>query len=224
MQIFKIVLLTLLMTGLYAKDVKWQKLKPLHKYTASAFHLKDNIVVLEIRSYDTRNKPRVVRSIYKTPLKLLDTKLRKRFRNTLPIMSKKGDIHKDPTSLSEIHNAFTIDRSGGILRMNEIADVTHYLGEIDTPAEAQLVLWLHNKHKGQQYRKTSKGYEMIIKYEKFSDITSDSIGEVCSEIRKVTDKAIINKKGQIISYKQVGISKKSELSCLQVSPPMFEEK
>ena len=230
MQIFKIVLLTLLMTGLHAKGAKWQNLKRIYKYPTSAFHLKDDISVMEIRCYSTYdnykkyNKPTIKMKFYKTPLKLLDSKLVKRFKNAAPNLSKSGNIHRTSKSSVEISNAFIVDNSGSILKMNEIVDVIGFMGEIDTPAEAQLILWLHNKREGVQYRKTSKGYEMIIKYEKFSDITSDSIGEVCSEVRKVTDKAIINKKGQIISYKQVGISKKSELSCLQVSPPMFDEK
>jgi len=223
MQIFKIVLLlVLLLAGVHAKGAKWEKLKLLHKYPPSAFHLKDDIVVLEMRVHDTLNKPSVVLGIYKTPLNLLDAKLRKDFRNTLPNVSPQRDIHKNPAYPNEIYNAFTIDRSGWILRMNEIVDVIHYLGEIDTPAEAQLVLWLHNKHEGVQYRKTSKGYEIIIKYEKSYplDKGSKKRPEYCYYIREVTDRAIIDKKGKIASYKQLGIAKKKYYSpCLHPSPP-----
>ncbi|WP_041672759.1 hypothetical protein [Sulfurovum sp. NBC37-1] len=84
--------------------------------------------------------------------------------------------------------------------MNEIVDVIGYMGEIDTPAEAQLILWLHSKHEGKQYRKTSKGY--------------GKIAEICEEYREVIDKAIVNKKGKIVSYKQVSIAKKGQVSCI----------
>ena len=35
-----------------------------------------------------------------------------------------------------------------------------------TPAEVQLILWLYNKREGTKCLKTSKEYEIIIKYEK----------------------------------------------------------
>ena len=212
----------LLATGLQAKGPKWQELKEGYKYPESAYHLKDDIVVLEIRLFDTLNKPSIVRSIYKAPLNLLDTKLRKKFRNAPPNMSKKGDIHKNPAYPNEIYNAFTMDSSGWILRMNEIVDVIGFMGEIDTPAEAQLILWLHSKREGTKYRKTSKGYEIVIKYEKSYPLDKESKKrpEYCREIREVTDRAIINKKGKIISYKQLGIVQKYYDICLHPSPPM----
>ncbi len=222
MQIFKIVLLTLLVTGLHAKDAKWQKLKALYKYQTSAFHLKDFISVMEIRCYSTYdnykkyNKPTIKMKFYKTPLKLLDSKLVKRFQNSAPNLSKSGNIHRTSKSSVEISNAFIIDNSGSILKMNEIVDVIGFMGEIDTPAEAQLILWLHNKREGTKYRKTSKGYEVIIKYGKSypSDKGDKKIAEICEEYREVTDKAVINSKGEIISYKQVGIAKKGIISCI----------
>ena len=91
-----------------------------------------------------------------------------------------------------------------------------YMGEIDTPAEAQLILWIHSKHGGTKYRKTSKGYEIIIKYYKSypSDAGDKTIAEICEESREVIDKAIVGKKGKIISYKQVSIAKKGNISCM----------
>ena len=230
MQIFKIVLLTLLIAGLHAKDAKWQKFKALYKYQASAFHLKDDISVMEIRCYSTYdnykkyNKPTLKMKFYKTPLKLLDSKLVKRFKNAAPNLSKSGNIHRTSKSSVEISNAFIIDNSGSILKMNEIVDVIGFMGEIDTPAEAQLILWLHNKREGTKYRKTSKGYEVIIKYEKSypSDKGDKKIAEFCEEIREVTDKAIINKRGKIISYKQLGIAKKGQVSCMHPSQTIVD--
>ena len=172
MQIFKIVLLILLITGLYGKDSKWKSLKRIYQYPTNAFHLKDDIAVMEIRRYSTYdnykkyNKPTIEMKFYKTPFKLLDSKLVKRFQNSVPNLSKSGNIHRTSKSSAEISNAFIINNSGNILGMNEIVDVIDFMGEIDTPAEAQLILWLYSKREGAKYRKTSKGYEIIIKYYK----------------------------------------------------------
>ncbi len=222
MEIFKIILFTLLLTGLHAKDAKWKNLKRIYQYPTNAFHLKDDIAVMEIRRYGTYdnykkyNKPTIDMKFYKTPLKLLDSKLVKRFHSTVPNLSKSGNIHRTSKTSSEISNAFIIVNSGDILRMNEIVDVVGFMGEIDTPAEAQLILWLHNKREGIQYRKISKGYEIAIKYEKSypSNKGDGKIAEICEEIREVTDRAIISTKGKIISYKQLGIAKKGRVSCI----------
>ncbi len=225
MQLFKIVLLTLLLISVHAKDSKWQGLKKIYKYPTSAFHLKDDIAVMEIRRYGTNdnytkyNEPTLEMKFYKTPLNLLDSKLVKRFKNSSPNLSKSGNIHRTLETSSEISNAFIIDTSGDILRMNEIVDVIGFMGVVDTPAEAQLILWLHSKREGTKYRKTSKGYEIIIKYEKSypSDKGDGKIAEICEEYREVTDKAIISSKGKIISYKQVNIAKKGSINCIHPS-------
>ena len=145
----------------------------------------------------------------------------KNFNKLTPILSDQTNIRKftfcDPNGCVEhVGNAFMIANDGKLWKMNEIVDVLGFMGEVDTPAEAQLLLWLYSKPEGSKYRKTFKGYEVLIKREKTypSDKGDKSIGEFCEEWRIVTDKAIINKKGKIVSYKQVGISKKSNLSCI----------
>ena len=183
------------------------------------------LAVMEIRRYDTYdnykkyNKPTIEMKYYKTPLNLLEAKLVKRFKNSTPILLKSGNIHRLSNRSAEISNAFIIDSSGEILKMNEIIDVIGFMGEVDTPAEAQLILWLYSKREGTKYRKTSKGYEIIIKYEKSypSSKGDGKIAEICEEIREATDRAIVNKKGKIISYKQVGIAKKGRVSCMHPS-------
>ena len=230
MKIIRIIILISLVTGMYAKDIKWQELKSLYKYPASAFHLKDDVSVMEIRHYGTYsnfkkyNKPTIMMKYYKIPLKLLDPKLVKRFKNTAPNLSKSGNIHRTSKNSVEITNAFIMDNSGKILKMNEIVDVIGFMGEIDTPAEAQLVLWLHSKREGTKYRKISKGYEIIIKYYKSypSDGGDKRIAEICEENREVIDKAIINLKGKIISYKQVSIAKKGSISCIHPSQTIVD--
>lgn len=222
MKIFKIVLLLLLITGLQAKGAKWQNLKKIYKYSTSDFHLKEDVSVMEIRRYGTYdnykkyNTPTIEMKFYKTAHKLLDPKLVKRFKNSAPNLSKSGNIHRTSNTSVEISNAFIIDSSGDILKMNEIVDVIGYMGEIDTPAEAQLILWLHSKREGTKYRKISRGYEIIIKYYKSypSDGGDKKIAEICEESREVRDKAVINSKGKIVSYKQVYIAKKGSISCI----------
>ena len=51
MKAFKIVLLVLLLTGVYAKGAKWHALKSLKEYPASAYTLKEGISYFEIRKY-----------------------------------------------------------------------------------------------------------------------------------------------------------------------------
>lgn len=111
--------------------------------------------------------------------------------------------------------------------MNEIVDVVEYMGEINTPAKAQLILWLHGKREGTKYRKTSRGYEMLIEYEwigpEIHRTGAGGIAEFCNKVGKATDRAIINKKGKIVSYQQIWRSKKSSLSCIHADPPMLGE-
>lgn len=231
MQIVKIVLWIVLVTGVQAKDIKWQELENIYKYSASNFHLKDDVSVMEIRRYDTYDnykkytKPTIEMKYYKTPLKLLDARLVKRFKSATPNLSKNGNIHRTSNTSPEISNAFVINNDGSILKMNEIADVVGYMGEIDTPAEAQLILWLHGKREGTKYHKTSKGYEVMIEYEWVGPAKertgAGGIAEFCYKVGKARDRAIINKKGKIVSYRQMWRSKKSSLSCIHADPPVL---
>ena len=101
MKIFKIVLLILLTTGIQAKSNKWQPLKYIDDYPASAFNLKKGVVYLEIRQYqvnEERNELKkksykTVLSLYRTPLDSFDPKTVKRFRKLTPNLSHQGDIY-----------------------------------------------------------------------------------------------------------------------------------
>ncbi len=168
MQIFKIILLVLLLTGLHAKTTKWKELKSVHLYTASEFNFKSDVKCLEMKTCTSNVKRE--KCTYKTytkisicpePLQHLDSKLIKRYKKLFPKASKKDNIRKDilPNSIT---NGFSIDDKGTIWRLNEVKDVLDILGEIDTPAEAQFVLWLHGKDPAKSYRKVAKGYEVLI--------------------------------------------------------------
>ncbi|BAF72976.1 hypothetical protein [Sulfurovum sp. NBC37-1] len=100
MRIIGLVFLIWAMAELHAKEIQWKSLQNIYKYSASDFHLRDDIVAMEIRCYDTYdnykkyNKPTVEMKFYKTSLNLLDSKLVKRFQKAAPNLSKNGNIHR----------------------------------------------------------------------------------------------------------------------------------
>ncbi len=158
----------LLTTGLHAKGTKWQELKPVHLYSASDFHLKESVKCLELKTCmtDTKGKKCVGKSFSKVivcseSLGYFDSKLIKKFKRLYPKVSKLGNIRKK-TPINSITNGFSIDDKGTIWRLNEVKDIVDILGEIDTPAETQLVLWLHGKDLAKSYRKVSNGYEVLV--------------------------------------------------------------
>ena len=211
--IFKIVLLILLITGLHAKGAKWQKLKSLEAYSASAYTLKEGVEYLEIRSYYSGSEDKgynikkyeTLVSLERTPLKSFSPKMLQKFKALSPNLSKQTNMKKSSFCLmsgciSRISNGFMIDSHGKMWRMNTVNDVIGMLGEIDTPAEAKLVLWLNDKNRGtsdenhkDKYRKTSKEYTVISEY----DNSIDNFGE-CGHF---TYRININQKGKITEKK-----------------------
>jgi hypothetical protein len=88
-----------------------------------------------------------------------------------------------------ICNGFMIDTDEKIWRMNTRTDAVEMLGEIDTPAEVQAVLWLNNKHEANSYRKVSNGYEVRINYNNSS--------------KQCGDRVTITNKGEIVNYRSL---------------------
>ena len=228
----KIVLIFLLITGVYAKSGKWKNIEPFNKHSANAYQLKEDIDVLEIRAYGIRSKYKTYHTsigIYVKPKKELSKKLVKKFSKATLNSSRKGDIRIPPDFKGNISRGFILYKNGKIFRMNEMSDIISCLGEIDTAAEAQLVLWLHSQYSGvkqtakgklsyrpavlnQKYRKTEKGYEIVTKYT-ISHSYSRSKWEWCNDEQNFTDRAIIDKRGKIVGFKQLSKSKiKSECS------------
>ena len=134
---------------------KWHKLKALSDYPPAAFHLKENVAYMEIRWYRTKKSktPYKTIAVYRTPLEKYPQNVTEKFKNLTPRYSNKADI------LPRYGNAFFIDTKGKMFRMDEVKDIVSLLGKIDRPAEAQLVLRLHNSEEGQYYRKIAGGYE-----------------------------------------------------------------
>ncbi len=214
MKLFKLVLLLLLMTGVYANAVTWQYLKPLKKYPSHAYSLKADVHYLEVREYIwqsphnvDKNSYHVVMSAYKTPLKSFKSKKVKKFKSLAPNFTKEANIREMGHCLMSgctfsRSNGFMIDKNGKMWRMNEISDVIKYLGIIDTPAELKLVLWLNNEaHDKDKYRKTSNGYIVISEY----DNSIDNFGECghfvyrlkVSKKGKITEKKLLKKTASI---------------------------
>lgn len=205
MQIFKIVLLALLLTGVHAKGVKWQKLKEIEKYSGSDYNLKEGVEYLEVRQYVWRAPQKVNKnnysvpvSAYKIPLKSFESKIVKKFKNLAPNFTKQANIRNIgycymSGCTSSLCNGFMIDNNGKFWSMNEVGDVINFLGEIDTPAEVKLVLWLNKEAHEDKYSKTSKGYTVISEY----DNSIDNFGE-CGYF---TYRLRINRRGKITEKK-----------------------
>ena len=225
MKLFKAVFLVLLMISVNAQGAKWQKLKSLKEYPASAYTLKEGVEYLEIRNYIKGNKDKrynikkygVTVSMQSTPLKSFSPKMVKKFKALSPNLSKQTNIKASSFCLmsgcvSQISNGFMIDSHGKMWRMNTTEDIIDMLGKIDTPAEAKLVLWLNNKNRStsdedhkDKYRKTSNGYTVISEYEN----SIMNFGE-CGHF---TYRININKKGKITGKKLLK-KKPSKNGCL----------
>ena len=222
-----------------ANEKKWQSFKRLtdfDSYQSSDYHLKEGVAALEIRSYGIRHnytEGHVSVGIYVTPLKQLNEKLVKRFQKAKPDLSRKSDIRNPPDFKKNISRAFVITNKDEVFRMNAVSDVISFLGEIDRPAEAQLVWWMHSRYSGRKdtkqwksayspgwrsgkYRKTSKGYEMMMTYT-ISRSYGRKIYEQCNDAQDFTDKVIVDKKGTIVDFRQVYKSK-VRTECSNVTP------
>jgi len=222
MKIILSILVLFLAIGLQAKEVPWKKLDTdeLGAYKSGDFHLRFDVQCLEIRTYFVDKKNKINRKYWSTPLtwcikpyKAFDPKLMKNFRNAKPNLSRNGDIGK--REAGHISNAFVIDGKNKMWRMNMAEDVIRYLGDIDSLAEARLVLWLYGKQKPYRYRKTPKGYEFLIAYTKSTaGCQKCKVTEVCIEDKDILEKAIVDQKGNIVLFKQLK-SKISKQECIE---------
>ena len=155
MKIFKIVLLFTLIIGLQAKDIKWNTLESLEEYSylpETNFHLKDNVQLLKIVWEENGKRHRM--NIWRKSDRVMNKKKSKQFHKLKPKYSPKVNMRNSG-------NAFFIDQNGKFWQMDMIEDVIMLLGDIDTPAEAQLVLWLYEDRNAIKYSKTSNGYKLL---------------------------------------------------------------
>jgi len=220
--VLTILFLALFANLAYSEDSKWHTLKSLKDYPASSYNLKNGVEYLEIRLYNSTDNKKFSSS-YKVPLHIGKRKLNtyskriiKKFKNSKPNLSRGSSIREDSMCIMSgcgyiLGNGFMIDSKGIIWNMNESPDIVEMLGEIDTPAEIKLIIWLNNKFKKlddekhkDKYRKTSTGYEIISEYENHID----NLGE-CGIFRY---KISIDKNGNILNKKL--LSKLKSKGCL----------
>ncbi len=177
--------------------------------SANDIHPSENVKCLEIRSYEVNQKKQQSNHkwiIHMTwcsePISGIDPVVVKKFRTAKPMSTKGSNIGGE--KFGRFVNGFIIDKNDKVWRMDEVKDVITQLGEIDTPAEARLILWIHGYTNGNHYYKTSKGYEITYTYETTDKECKGCPGTTqCVEKKEVTEKALINKKGEIVSRKKL---------------------
>ena len=172
--------------------------------SANDIHPSENVKCMEIRSYENNpnNKNTYHRWIRHVtwcsePISGIDPVLYKKFSMAKPMRTKESNI--GGSHPGRLINGFLIDKNNKVWRMDEVKDVITQLGEIDTPAEARLVLWIHGYTNGNHYYKTAKGYEITYTYK----TTENSKSPQCVDYKEITEKALVNKKGEIVSRKKL---------------------
>ncbi len=176
-------------TGIIDDNAGWKPLKSLKSYQATDFHLSENIDYLEIRQYTQSSQTKitpdgkykryekpfnpkdyeVTLAVYRKPLSAFSQKIIKAFKAQKPVLDKTANLKKGGRfgmmfSINHLSNVFAIEKNQSFLSGKRTNSVFPLLGKIDTPAEVQMALWLHNKHAGKLYRKIASGYEVIIEY------------------------------------------------------------
>jgi hypothetical protein len=222
----RIILLSVLTALSSLQAGTWKETKDIRKQPASVFHLNENILALEIRAY-TNNKQseRVVLKIYTKPLKSINKKMMKQFRAVKLNKGRKSDILKESYILNDTSRGFVLYKDGKISRVNEISDVVALLGTIDTPAEAQLVWWLHGKYSGKKltkkwtfsapvdkstlYQKSKNGYKLLHKYTIRGFREKERASREYLEIT-FKDMMTVTSKGKLVNFKQVSRTKATE--------------
>jgi len=161
MQILKTILLVSLFLTIESEAGKWQKLKPLSSYGGESYRLNDNVIYMQIRGYGEKksSKANEILTLSKEPKQSYPHSVMEKFKNLKPKYSSRADI----TTMG-YGNAFFIDRDGKMFQMDMRENIISLLGEIDRPAELQLLLRLGHYEEGEYYRKSSKGYEVKISY------------------------------------------------------------
>jgi hypothetical protein len=206
-------------------DDEWQRLKLLKEYEGVDFHLKDGVEYLELRIYTKGQREkeyakeyRVAVSMQQTPLEFFDAKLIKEFKNVKPNLSQETNIKRTGFCLmsgcvSIVGNGVMIDSKKKIWSMNTTEDILEMIGDVDTPAEVKLVLWLDSKLMSDpkeyiyKYRKVSNGYKVQHEF----DNSISNLGECGHFLYEM----FVGKDGKI-SKKKLLEKSESKNGCLAV--------
>jgi hypothetical protein len=142
----------------FATQAGWKPLKKVEEYTGTAYNLKSHVAYMEIRLYKTKKSTRAnkVFALYRKPLSSYAKSMVSKFKN----LEKRYSDKESYLRIRNHGNAFFIDTHGKMFWTDEIKDIKMLLGEIDTPAELSLVLWLGYENGWQTYKKTSHGYKI----------------------------------------------------------------
>ena len=204
LNMYKFFLILLLST---IELLSWDRLYSLEsdKYSFKDFGFR-NIDCLELRSYPVNpSTHKQVTNRCTVPISLcqdVDNGTYRKFKTIKPNLSCKGNIRKKNQILPIVVNAMTIDKDGKMWSMNEVEDVLGFIGEIDTPAKLQLVLWLYGENEGAYYRKRFDKYEVMISYK------SSSISNNKSFLDTFIYKLLIDTQGKLINKQLVKHTKK----------------
>ncbi|SFV62485.1 hypothetical protein MNB_SV-9-904 [hydrothermal vent metagenome] len=196
MSLNKFILISIFIS---TKLFSWDKLYSLdsNKYSFKDFGF-DNINCLELRAYPINPSTRKqITNRWTVPISIckdIQDNVLSRFQNIKPDLSYKCNIRKNQI-LPVVLNAMTIDNDGKIWSMNEIKDVLGFIGDIDTPAKLQLVLWLYGENEGCLYQKRFNNYEVMVKYKTSSKSHNKSY------LNTFVYKLTISKYGKLLNKK-----------------------
>ena len=210
------IFIVIILASCHIEATEWKPLYPLKNYSGYDLDPKKSISVMEIRKYEVDRNNKRHSKHYSIPVRMYSCSYSKipknimsRFRDIKPNLSKDGDIRGNKKGGS-LYNAFMLTYDNkNIYYMNEISDVVDFLGDINTPAEVQLILWLNGKYRGYRYKITPQGYEVLIRH--FKNGKCDKKDKYMTQT-KYQERAIVNSKGKIISYKLID-KKASQVKC-----------
>ncbi|GEM_PF-6690658 len=199
-----ILIWIILLISEVAGGVTWHPLSPLHRYSASDFHLRGDVGLFQLKSCQIDLKRQKCEGRVSTVLDIT-TQPRQSFPHTLlehlhQLTPKPSPQNNIRASLLPHHvtHGFSIDSQQVVWRLNEIKDILALLGTIDTPAEAQLVLWLHGKANTTRYRKVKQGYMIQREEQRYPPC----IGGIDYEERLVYQ-SIVSPQGRILKERLI---------------------
>ncbi len=144
---------------IHAKASTWQTLEPIGASVSSeSFNFETDVKVMKITWQEKGYREQM--DIATVSLGTFDESIIKQFNH---IKSK----YSPKANMKYMGNAFLIDNKGKIWQMDMVEDVISLMGNIDTPFEAQLLLWLHQGKNAKDYKKTSEGY--ILRVESYKN-------------------------------------------------------
>lgn len=170
MNMIRTILLFTLLT--LTVQAGWKTLKKIEDYPGNAYTLKESVSYMEIRLYKSKKSERAnkIISLYKKPLSSYSKSMISKFKN----LEKKYSNKESYLQIRNNGNAFFIDTNGKMFWTDETKDIKMLLGEVDTPSELALALWLTYENGWQTYKKMSNGYQ-VKRTTWISECTDDSM-------------------------------------------------